>query len=83
MMQHSRNYADIFTSIYKNNKNSGDVNRLQKFTLVNSRSTSQTVSTGTLIVLDASYRVPDDGFFAVIKRKEKNLDLQPVCNAKL
>jgi hypothetical protein len=74
MTQHSSNYANIL--MYENNKNSGGVSSLQKFTLVSSQSTSDTASTGTSFELDASKRAPDDGFFAVTRKEEENLDLQ-------
>jgi hypothetical protein len=75
MTLHSSNYANIL--IYKYNKNSGGViSSLKKFTLVNSQSTSDSASTGILFELDASKRAPDEGFFAVTKKEEENLDLQ-------
>jgi hypothetical protein len=66
MTQHSSNYTNIL--IYEYNKKSGGVSSLQKFALVNIQ--------GTLCELDASNRAPDDGFFAVTKKEEENLDLQ-------
>jgi hypothetical protein len=74
MMQYSSNYANIL--IYENNKNSGGVSSLQKFILVNSQSTPDFTSTGTLCELDGSNKALDDGFFAVTKKENENLDLQ-------
>jgi hypothetical protein len=74
MTQYSSNYANIL--IYENNKNSGGVSSLQKFTLFNSQSTSDSASTGILCELDASNRTPDDGFFAITKKEEENLNLR-------
>jgi len=74
MTQYSSNYAN--TLIYEIHKNSGGVSSLQKFTLVNSQSTSDSASTGTVCELDASNRAPDDRIFAVTKKEEENLDLQ-------
>jgi len=69
MTQHSSNYANIL--IHENNKNSGGVSNLQKFTfVVNSQSTSDSAATWILFGLDACNRAPDDGLFAVTKEEE-------------